>query len=73
VHKKCYYKNHRIITEFTKAHHCTISYASFIQSISVRSVLTVHIHLCKGLPTGHFLHGFSTILFRTCILHVLGI
>jgi hypothetical protein len=52
------------ITVFTKSHHWTLSWASWIQfapsiSISLRSRLMLFSHLRQGLPSGLYLVSFS--------------
>jgi hypothetical protein len=53
------YGTQRFITMFTKAHHCTLSWASRIQFAScipifLRSILMSSSHLCLCLPSGLF-------------------
>jgi len=55
----------KFITVFTRAHHCSLSWARCIQStnshhISLRSILILFSHLRLGLPNSLFPSGFLT-------------
>jgi hypothetical protein len=59
------YGNQKFITVFTKAHHWTLSWASWIQfalsiPISLRSSLMLSSHLSLGLPSGLLPSGLPT-------------
>jgi len=70
-----FYATQRFITTFTSAHHLSLSWASFIQSIpphptTWRSILILSSHLCLGIPSGLFPSGFPGKANR-CILATL--
>jgi len=77
-----FYGSRKFITLFTSARHCSLSWATCIQSttshpISLRSII-ISSHLCLGLPSGVFTLGLPTkilhaILIDPCVLHALPI
>ena len=63
-----FYRTRRFITAFTSAHHLSLSWASWIQSNSWRSILVLSYHLRLGLPSGLFPSGLPTKTLYTPLL-----
>jgi len=70
-----FYRNQSFITMFTRACHCSISWARWIQStpsqpISLRSILTLSSHLYKGLPSAFLPSGFLTKILYALLIFI---
>ena len=70
----------RFITEFTRAHHLSLSWARSIQSTYGRSILILSSHLCHSLSSGFFTSGFPaktlytpflSPIHATCLAHLI--
>jgi hypothetical protein len=68
-----FYETRRLITVFTRAPQCSLSWARSIQSIpshtiSLRSILILSTHLHLGLPSGLFPSGFPANILYAFLL-----
>ena len=69
---RAFYATRRFITEFTSAHHLSLSPARLIQSMpyptSCRSILILSIYLCLGLTNCLLPSGLSTKILYAALL-----